>query len=66
MIKEFLVKYGADKPNQDMGTNIEDFVTQFNKHPSYSGLGRMFLKAFDVFEDVVYSYVNGAIVDELF
>ena len=61
VIKEFLVKY-----DPDMSTNIEEFVTQFNKHPSYSMLGRMFLKAFDVFEDVVYSYVNGAIVDELF
>lgn len=66
VIKEFLVKYGTDKPSSDMDTNIEEFVTQFNKHPSYSMLGRMFLKAFDVFEDVVYSYVNGAIVDELF
>jgi len=65
-IKVFLVKYGIDETSTDRGSNVEKFVTQFNKHPSYSNLGRMFLKAFDVFEDVVYSYVNGDVVSELF
>jgi hypothetical protein len=56
VIKGFLLRYGSD-PSK--GDSFELFIQEFNKHPSYSNLGRMFLKALDAFEGEVLDFIHG-------
>jgi hypothetical protein len=68
VIKKFLIKYGIDFSSASLGsgtTHIELFVKQFNKYPSYSNLGKVFLKALDAFENDVISFIHEDEVNEL-
>jgi hypothetical protein len=56
VIKGFLLRYGSDSSK---GDSFELFIQQFNKHPSYSNLGKMFLKALDAFEGEVLDFIHG-------
>jgi hypothetical protein len=68
VIKKFLIKYGIDPSSASLGsdtTHVELFVKQFNKYPSYSNLGKVFLKALDAFENDVISFIHEDEVNEL-
>jgi len=64
VIKNFLIKYSV-KLDSNISNNIESFVKQFNKYPSYSNLGKVFLKALDAFENDVISFIHEDEVNEL-
>jgi hypothetical protein len=56
VIKEFLIKYNPSKGGSN--DSFELFIQEFNKHPSYSNLGKMFLKALDAFENKVLNFIH--------
>jgi len=56
VIKEFLMRYRSDSSE---GDSFELFIQEFNKYPSYSNLGKMFLKALDAFEGEVLDFIHG-------
>jgi hypothetical protein len=65
VIKKFLIKYSVKPLDSNINNNIESFVKQFNKYPSYSNLGKVFLKALDAFENDVISFIHEDEVNEL-
>lgn len=58
VVKLFLAPYNIPDYGFDQGKAFEDFVTLFNKQPSFSRLAKLFLNALDRFEDEVLYYIH--------
>jgi hypothetical protein len=58
VIKLFLIPYSSGKRAPSYFKDHEDFVTAFNKHPSFVKLAKLFLTALDRFEDEVLYYFH--------
>jgi hypothetical protein len=58
VVKLFLAPYNNEKRSTWHYQNFQDFVTLFNKHPSFVKLAKLFLTALDRFEDEVLYYFH--------
>ena len=58
VIRLFLAPYTQGKRYPDHYKDYQDFVTLFNKHPSFVKLAKLFLIALDRFEDEVLYYIH--------
>lgn len=58
VVRLFLAPYTHGKRSNNYYKDYQDFVTLFNKHPSFVKLAKLFLTALDKFEDEVLYYIH--------
>ena len=57
-INKFLEPYGDPTSYPQLAQVYGDFVKQFNEHPSYVKLAKLFLQSLDAYEDEVLYYIH--------